>query len=225
MQPKKKDEPDIAPESDRPRLDDVPRVAGLDAGSAATMPFAGGALSALAGNWWLVLLRGALAVLFGVLCFVWPALSVVMLVFLFGAYAFADGAMAIGTALSPAGTGRIGSLVVLGILGLIAGIVAFLWPGITAMAVLLLIGVWAIMKGVLEIATATRLRREIEGEWMAVLAGVISVLFGVILLASPRAGAVAIIWLIGAYAIVFGIVTVALAFRLRARKQEHAATA
>lgn len=232
MEPKKKEEP-AAPEpdaqpqpqpQDRPELHQAPHTeeapsTRLAEETAAAFPFAGGMLQSLAGNWWLVALRGALAVLFGILCFVWPAVSVVVLVFLFGAYAFIDGAMAIGAALSPADKGRAGSLVVLGILGLIAGIVAFLWPGITAVALLFLIGAWAIVKGVVEIVGAIRLRKEIQGEWLAALAGVFSIVFGAILLANPGVGAVALIWLIGAYAIVFGITMLVLGFKLRGVKE------
>lgn len=224
MLPKKREESAAPPPEERtelhqtPELEETP-VTRLEAAAETAFPFGGGLFHALATNWWLVALRGALAVLFGILCLVWPTVSVVVLVFLFGAYAFIDGAMAIGSALSPVGKGRVASLVGLGILGLIAGIVAFLWPGITAMALLFLIGAWAVVKGVLEIIAAIRLRKEIKGEWLAALAGVFSIAFGAILLANPRAGAVALIWLIGAYAVAFGITMLVLGFKLRGTKE------
>src|SRR5256885_4424651 len=128
-------------------------------------------LDALARNWWVVALRGALAVLFGVLALVWPAITIGVLVLLFGAYALVDGVFALGSALFGGARveGRRAWLILEGVVGVAAGIVAFVWPGVTALALLWVIAAWAIITGVLEIATAIRLRRELRGEWLLVL--------------------------------------------------------
>jgi uncharacterized membrane protein HdeD (DUF308 family) len=218
MLPRKEEPRDIPPIPERPRAEaGVPRPfeAGLPG-----LPGVRGVLESLAGNWGWILVRGVLGVIFGILCFAWPGISLIALVFLFGAYAFMDGAIAIAAGLSPSGRGRDAALVILGVLGLIAGVFAFLWPGITAVALLLLIGVWAIIKGIVEIVEAIRLRKEIEDEWLFILSGLLSFLFGVIVLARPGVGALAIVWLIGAWALVFGAITIALAFRLRRAKKE-----
>ncbi|MCW2504615.1 MAG: hypothetical protein JWO79_2899 [Actinomycetia bacterium] len=174
-------------------------------------------LEALARNWGAVALRGGVAVLFGVLALVWPGMTVLVLVALFGAYALVDGVTALFTAIrgGPRAMGRRGWLVLEGIAGLAAGILTLLWPGITAVVLVWLIGGWAVVTGVLEIAAAIRLRKEIEGEWMLILAGIASVFFGVLLIALPGPGALALAWLIGVYAIVFGVLELALALRLR----------
>jgi uncharacterized membrane protein HdeD (DUF308 family) len=173
-------------------------------------------LELLAKNWWLVLLRGAAAVAFGLLAFGWPGITLVALVFLYGAYALVDGVLAIGAALGGRGRRRpIGWLVFVGLLGIGAGLIAFFWPGLTALALLALIGVWSILHGVFEIAGAIRLRREIQGEWLLILGGLLSVAFGVLVLVRPSAGALAVVWLIGAYAVVFGALLIALSLRLR----------
>jgi uncharacterized membrane protein HdeD (DUF308 family) len=168
-------------------------------------------------NWWAVAIRGALAVLFGVLAFAWPGITVLVLVTLFGAYALVDGAIAIAHAVRGGGAaaGRRGWLVVEGIAGVAAGVIAFAWPAITALALVLLIAAWAVVTGIVEIFVAIRLRRELEGEWLLALGGGASIVAGVLLAARPGVGALAVVWLIAAYAIVFGIVLLALAVRLR----------
>lgn len=174
-------------------------------------------IETLARNWWVVALRGAAAVLFGVLALVWPGITVFALVTLFGAYALVDGAFAIGSAIFGRGRsgGSRGWLAVEGIAGIIIGILTFVWPGVTTLVLLWLIAAWAVITGVLEVVAAIRLRRELRGEWMLIVSGVISVLFGILLMVWPAAGALAVIVLIGLYAIVFGVVLLALAFRLR----------
>ena len=168
-------------------------------------------------GWWLLVLRGLCAVLFGILAFAWPGMTLVTLVLLFGAYALVNGIFTLGLAFrAPKGTGATGTLVLLGLLGIAAGIVTFAYPGATAITLLWIIAFWAIFSGVLEIAAAIRLRKELTNEWMLILAGLLSVLFGVLAIARPGAGALSIIWLIGAYAILFGIMMLALAFRIRA---------
>lgn len=173
-------------------------------------------LETLARNWWVVALRGVVALLFGLLALIWPSITVLVLVTLFGAYALVDGVFALGTAIF--GRGAIGSrgwLVVGGIAGIAIGILTFVWPGSTALVLLWLIAAWAVITGVLEIVAAVQLRREIRGEWMFILSGALSVLFGILLMVWPATGALAVIVLIGLYAIVFGVVLIGLGLRLR----------
>jgi uncharacterized membrane protein HdeD (DUF308 family) len=175
-------------------------------------------IETLTKNWWVLAVRGALAVLFGLLALIWPGITVLALVLLFGAYALVDGVLALYTALFDRGRlgGRgAGWLVLEGVAGVLAAIGAFVWPGITALVLLYLIAAWALVTGVAEIVAAIRLRREIEGEWLLILSGALSILFGVLAFLFPRAGALALVWLIAAYAIAFGVVMVILAFRLR----------
>ena len=170
----------------------------------------------LSRNWWLLLLRGIVAVLFGVLAFTWPGLTLVALVILYGAYALCDGVLAIAAAIRCRGRASVGWLIFVGVIGILAGLGTFLWPGITAWVLLTLIGVWSILHGALEIAGAIRLRREIRGEFFLILSGLVSVAFGLFVLIRPGAGALAVVWLIGFYAVVFGGLLIALSFRLRA---------
>ena len=148
-------------------------------------------LAILARNWWSVALRGLFAVLFG---------------------AFALAAAIVGRAQGSLWW----ALLAEGLFGIAAGILTFLWPGLTDLALLFLIAAWAIATGVLEITAAIRLRKEIEGEWLLALSGVLSVGLGIALVVMPGPGILALIWLIGAYAILFGIVLLILAFKLRA---------
>lgn len=170
----------------------------------------------LASNWWALAVRGALAILFGIIAFVWPGISLTALVLLFAAFAFVDGVFAIVMGVRGIrGDERWWAFLLEGILGVGAAVVTVLWPAITALALLFLIAAWAIVTGVLEIVAAVRLRRVIRGEWLLALAGVASIAFGVLLALNPGAGALAVLWLIGAYAIVFGALLVGLGFRLR----------
>jgi uncharacterized membrane protein HdeD (DUF308 family) len=172
-------------------------------------------VTVLARNWWALVLRGLFAVLFGIGAFAWPGLTLGVLVLLFGAYALADGVFAIVASL--VGSPRQlpwWALLVEGLIGVAVGIVTFVWPGITALALLYLIAGWAIATGLFQVVAAFRLREEIHGEWMLALGGVLSVLFGLALVVSPGAGALALVWMIGAYAIAFGILLIAFGFRL-----------
>jgi len=144
----------------------------------------------LSRTWWLLLLRGLAAIAFGTLTWFRPGISLAALVLLFGVYALADGVLGVG-------------------------VLALLAPGITALALLFYIAIWAIAAGVLEIVAAIRLRKEIEGEWLLLLGGLVSVAFGLILMARPAAGALAVLWLIAGFAVVFGALLVILAFRVR----------
>jgi uncharacterized membrane protein HdeD (DUF308 family) len=174
-------------------------------------------LPLLARNWWALALRGLAAILFGILAFGWPGLTLFVLVIFFGAYMLVDGIFAIVAAVRAAGEEERWWLLLLeGILGVVAGLVAFFWPGLTALALLYLIAAWAIVTGIMEIVGAIRLRQEIVGEWALILGGALSVLFGVLLVAIPaRAGLLSLTWLIGVYAVAFGVLLVILAFRVR----------
>jgi len=170
----------------------------------------------LADTWWLVALRGVAAIVFGILAFAWPKITLLTLVWLYGAYAFVHGVLALVQAFTGPKEGRrTGSLVFEGIISIVVGAIAFFVPGITALALLLLIAAWAIVSGISEIVTAVRLRKVISHEWLMIAAGIFSVLFGVLLVLQPAVGALAMIWWIGGFAIVFGILLVALSFRLR----------
>jgi len=167
-------------------------------------------------NWWLLALRGLVAVLFGVLPFVWPGTTMITLVWLFGAFALANGILSLVLAAkTPKGYPKVGSLILGGLLGILAGFVAFIMPGITALGLLVLIAAWAIVTGVTDLVAAVRLRKIITNEWLLLLAGIASVAFGILLLLAPAAGALALIWWIGTWAIVFGILLIVLAFRMR----------
>lgn len=174
-------------------------------------------VSTLARNWWALALRGLSAVIFGLLAFAWPGITLGVLVLFYGAFALIDGLLAIAAAIF----GREGSnlpwwaLLLEGMLGIGAGLLTFAWPGITALVLLYLIAAWAIVTGIFEIIAAIRLRKEIEGELWLALSGVLSIVFGVLLMAQPGTGALAVVWLIGAYALIFGVFLLALAFRLK----------
>jgi uncharacterized membrane protein HdeD (DUF308 family) len=172
-------------------------------------------VNALAQNWWLVLLRGIAAIVFGVLAFMWPGLTLVTLVLLYGAFALTDGVFALIAAIKGGSPMPRWWLALVGLAGIGAGILTFLWPGITALVLLIFIAAWAISIGVMEIYGAIRLRKEISGEWLLILNGAVSVLFGLALLWRPGTGALALIWVIGAYAIFLGIIYVAFAFKLK----------
>ncbi len=168
--------------------------------------------------WKSLALRGGAAVLFGILTLVWPGISLVIMVLLFGAFALVHGASYVVAAAArdpKEERGRGALLIVQAGLGIVTGIITFLWPGITALALLYLIAAWALIMGVLEVAAAIRLRKEIKNEWMLGLAGALSLLVGVLLVLMPGAGALAITWLIGWYALFTGILLLALAFRIR----------
>ena len=170
----------------------------------------------LSQNWWLVVLRGGLAILFGVLAFVWPSITWLTLIVMFGVYAIVDGIIAIVSGLSKTKeSSRWWTFLVEGLLGIGAGIVALVWPGLTSLVLIYMIASWAIITGILEIAAAIRLRNEIANEWVLGLGGLVSIGLGVLLFFEPVAGGLAIIWTIAAYALVFGVLLVILGFRLR----------
>jgi uncharacterized membrane protein HdeD (DUF308 family) len=173
--------------------------------------------SAVRAVWWLVLLRGILAILFGLFALFAPGVALLALVFVFGAYAILDGITAIVVGVrhrkeEP----HWGWYVVQGVVSLIAGIVAFVWPGVTVLAILLVIAIWSIVNGVVQIVESFAMRRRGSSTWGWMLAGgIVSVLFGIVLLAQPGAGLITLLWLVGAFSIVFGVVLVVWALRLR----------
>lgn len=167
-------------------------------------------------TWWLVVLRGLLAILFGVTALFWPGLTWLVLVLMFGIYAMVDGAFAMLSGLvrsrySP----RWWVFLLEGLISVAAGVIALARPGLAGFALLVVIAAWAILTGILEIAAAIRLRRELTNEWMLAFGGFISIVFGILVLFQPAAGGLVITLMIGAYALVFGILLVALGFRLR----------
>jgi uncharacterized membrane protein HdeD (DUF308 family) len=190
----------------------------------ASSPLGRGVLPVLARNWWALVLRGLAAILFGVLAFAWPGITLFVLVLFFGAYMLVDGIFAIVAAVRAAGEeDRWWLLLIQGILGVLAGLVAIFWPGLTALALLYFIAAWAIVTGIMEIVAAIRLRREIEGEWALALSGALSVLFGVLLVVLPApAGLLSLVWLIGAYAVATGVLLLILAFRVRSEASKEA---
>jgi uncharacterized membrane protein HdeD (DUF308 family) len=164
-------------------------------------------------SWQGLALRGLAALAFGVLTLLWPGITLTALIFLFGAYALLDGVglvVAIATGDRAPGS-RWGLTLVQGVAGIAAGVVTFVWPDITALALLYVIGIWAILTGVMEVFAATFFRREVQNEWVLVISGVLSVFFGALLLLFPGAGALTITWLIGWYALVYAVLALSLA--------------
>jgi len=173
-------------------------------------------LDVLARNWWAFALRGVLAILFGIFAFIYPGATLFALIIVFGAYALVDGVFLIVAAVRAAQAHeRWGQLLIAGIFGILIAAVTWFYPGLTALSLLYVIAIWAIVTGILEIVAAFRLRAMITNEWSWVLAGLVSIAFGVALFMRPSAGALAVIWVIGIYAIAFGIFLLGLAWRLR----------
>jgi len=167
-------------------------------------------------NWWALALRGIFAILFGLAAFVIPGVTLAVLVALFGAYAVIDGVLAIIAGIRAAERHeRWWSPVLKGLAGIVAGVLIFAWPALTVLLLLYLMAGWAIVTGVLELVAAAHLHRA-HGEWLLILNGVLSIVFGLFVIAWPGAGVVTVLWMIGVYAIVFGVVLLVLAFRLRA---------
>jgi uncharacterized membrane protein HdeD (DUF308 family) len=177
-------------------------------------------------NWGWIVLRGVAGVLFAVLAVAWPGITLAALIIVWGAYALADGLLALVAAWQVRDQGRpFGWLIVVGLLGIAAGVVTFLWPGITAIALLMLIAAWAFTMGIFQIAAAIRLRKVIDGEWMLLLSGLLSVAFGMLMAIYPGAGALEMLSLIAAYAFVFGVLLIVLGLRLRSHSTHKAAIA
>ena len=173
-------------------------------------------LRSLGRVWWLILLRGIAAIAFGLLAWTWPGATLITLTLFWGAYALIDGVAALWGGWQTKQAGRpMWQIVVIGVVGIAAGIFTFVAPALTAIALLTLIAAWAIVNGVFQIAAAIRLRREIANEWLMILSGALSIVFGGLMIANPGAGALAVLWLIGGFAVAYGIVLVVLSFKLR----------
>ena len=176
----------------------------------------------LAQNWWAIAIRGVCGIVFGLIALFLPGATILTLVLFFSAYMLVDGIFGIVAAVRAASHHqRWGLLVIEGVLNIAVGVIAFIWPGLTAVTFVLLIAAWAIVTGVLEIVAAVRLHPE-YGRWWLILSGVASVIFGVLLVVAPLAGVIVVTWWIGAFALIFGIMLLVLAFRLRARKDSGA---
>jgi uncharacterized membrane protein HdeD (DUF308 family) len=176
--------------------------------------------SDLARNWWLLALRGVAGILFSIVAFVWPGATLAALILVFGAYVFVDGIFAV-----IAGIGmrrqmdRWWLIVLEGAVGIILGVLTFRSPDTTALVLVTFIAAWSIITGIFEIATAVRLRKLIANEWLLILSGIVSIIFGTLVIALPGAGAISIVWLLGTYALLFGILTLMLAFRVRGMRE------
>ena len=172
--------------------------------------------AALGRNWWLLLLRGLVAIVFALLTWAQPGVSLAALVLVFGIYVLADGLLGVWSAIAKRRDNRHWWLLLLwGLVGIVVGVMTFIMPGITGLVLLMYIAAWAMITGVLQIVGAIRLRKEIKGEWLMILSGLVSVAFGVLLFLQPGAGALAVAWIIAAYAFILGVLMVLLAFKVR----------
>ena len=166
----------------------------------------------VAHHWWVLLLRGLASIVFGVLAFAWPGITLVSLVILYGAYCFVDGIVALMGGFG----GRLWQSLLVGVISIAAGVATFAYPGLTALVLLYLIAGWAIVRGIFEIAAAIEFRKVMEGELMLALAGLASIAFGVLVLFYPGVGALSVVWILGTYALIFGLLLVMLSFRVKA---------
>ena len=172
--------------------------------------------AALGRNWWLLLVRGLVAIVFALLTWAQPGVSLAALVLVFGIYVLADGLLGVWSAIAKRRDNRHWWLLLLwGLVGIVVGVMTFIMPGITGLVLLMYIAAWAVITGVLQIVAAIRLRKEIKGEWLMILSGLVSVAFGVLLFLQPGAGALSVAWIIAAYAFIFGVLMVLLAFKVR----------
>lgn len=209
--------PNGDPSSESPRpAGDVPGHSAADTPGASAAAAAGPRMADRLGRaWWLLAVRGVLAIVFGVLAWIWPGITLFVLIIMFGAYALVDGIGAIIEAIRGVPGKSRAWLAVTGVFGVLAGLAAFLWPGATSLILLMLIAAWAVVTGIFEIIAAIALRREITGEGWHIVSGVVSVAFGVVLFVWPARGILALVWLIGISAVVFGVTMLVAAFQLR----------
>ena len=171
--------------------------------------------SALAKNWWVFAIRGVLGILFGLIAFILPGVTILSLVIVFAAYAIVDGIFAITAAVRAAGRHQSWMLFLLeGIVGIGAGVLAFMWPALTVVVFVTLIAFWALLSGGFMVAAAFRVGPD-HGRWWFALGGIASLVYGALLLVAPLFGALVLTWWIGAYALVFGIAVLVASFRLR----------
>jgi uncharacterized membrane protein HdeD (DUF308 family) len=179
----------------------------------------------LAQNWWALALRGAFAIIFALIAFFMPGATLLSLVWVFAAYMLVDGVFGIVAAVRAASNNqRWGLLILEGILNILVGIIAFLMPGLTVLFFVTLMAVWSLITGVLMIVAAFKLNPTYGRGWL-IFSGIVSVLFGVALLLAPLVGAVVLTWWLGAYALVFGISLLVLAFKLKSHKDETSTAA
>ncbi len=167
-------------------------------------------------SWWILIVRGIAAILFGVVAFIWPGLTGLVLVMAFGAFALIDGVFAVVTGISRLGHSSRGwAFLVEGLLGVGVGVAALLLPSLVAVALIYLIAAWAVITGIFEIVSAVQLRKEITNEWALGIGGLLSILFGVLVMFQPATGGLALVWILGGYAIAFGILLIVAGIRLR----------
>jgi uncharacterized membrane protein HdeD (DUF308 family) len=170
-------------------------------------------------HWWQVAVRGLIALIFGILVLAWPGVSLLIFAIIFGAFVFVDGIFTLVAAVNyKAGAGRRTWLFIRGIAGIIVGLITFFWPAITALALVILIAAWALVTGVMELVFAFRANQESAIRWMFAISGILSLILGILILAYPVPGTLIIIWIIGAYAVLAGILLIILGFRLRSVK-------
>jgi uncharacterized membrane protein HdeD (DUF308 family) len=173
-------------------------------------------LPQLARHWWVFLVRGLVAIAFGLVAFFYPVATLYTFILFYAVFSIVDGLFAVISAVrGQEGMGARWWLALIGVLSLVAGLAAYLWPGLTALALLTLIGIWAFVYGVVEIIGAIRLRKEIDNEWLLLVHGILAALFGLIVLVRPGAGALALIWLIASFALASGVVLIILSLRLK----------
>ena len=172
-------------------------------------------LETIASRWWLMLLRGIAAVVFAIAAVTWPQITLPVLTALFGVYALADGIIALGAATSPFAAGRWWALLIEGILGVIIAFLVFTQPAMSQAAFVFAVGIWSVFTGILEIVAGIQLRDIVTNEWTYVLAGIVSIVFGVLVLRNPQAGALGVVWLFAGYAFIFGALAIALSYRLQ----------
>lgn len=175
--------------------------------------------TSLARNWSAIAVRGAAAVVFGLVVLFWPGITLLTLLYAFAIFVLVEGIVALASGLGQAGGERSSGSIAVGIIGIVAGIATFIWPGITGLILLYLIGFWAIAVGVVQIYEGVRLRQQLANEWLLILAGIVALFFGLIVVVSPGAGAVAVAFFIGFFALVYGVLQLVLAYRLRGLAQ------
>lgn len=169
-------------------------------------------------HWWTLLIRGIVAILFGLAALFVPGITLLFIVLLFGAYALIDGIGAVILAFQAhRATSNWWIPLLEGIVGIVIGVVTFFWPHITVFILLYLIAIWAILTGITELATAFAVRGITALEWTLGIAGALSIIFGILLFIFPTGGILALLWLVGIYAIIFGVVLIVRAFQFRSR--------
>lgn len=167
-------------------------------------------------NWWMLALRGVLAILFGLVALFLPGIALLAFIVVFAVYALVDGVVAVIVAIRERGSvARWGWVFVEGLLSIVAGILAFAYPGVTALVLLYIVAAWAVLTGMMEIVAAVALREYLSREWALVIAGILSILFGILLFVRPGVGLLSILWLVGIYSLLFGVLFIIRAFQLR----------